>query len=207
MFDCCESLAGPTVGAQLHQRGAATVNGTSSFAIFASKLLNMPPSTRANITVDDDTPAAGAAEQGASLQMLNLDTAVSAAVERTFESHRSEMVAQLLAALETREMRASRHDAAPPAADQSSNAIGCNQLQSLQSASFDEPVGVSGANGDSSHLENSLSNAPPCAVRETFATSCSDLRRSADAGVRRVEYCAYPHFQLSYAATRQLYLR
>ena len=113
LFDCCASCR-PTVGAQLHQRGAATVNGTSSFAIFASKLLNMPPSTRANITVDDDAPDAGAAEQGASLQMLNIDTAVSAAVERTFESHRSEMVAQLLAALETREMRASRHDAAPP---------------------------------------------------------------------------------------------
>ena len=119
----------------------------------------MPPSTRANITVDDDAPAAGAAEQVASLQMLNLDTAVNVAVERTFEQHRSEMVAQLLAALDSRDSHAVRRDAAPPAAEQGSNAIGCNQLQSLQSTSSGGPVGTSGENGDSGQLENSLSDA------------------------------------------------
>ena len=65
----------------------------------------MPPSTRANVPAVDDEPADGAGEQHASRPMLNIDMAVSAAVERQFELRSSEMVAQMIAALESREAR------------------------------------------------------------------------------------------------------
>ena len=98
-------LCRPTVGAQLLGKVLRRFNGTFSYVIFACKWLNMPPSTRANVPAVDDEPADGAGEQHASRPMLNIDMAVSAAVERQFELRSSEMVAQMIAALESREAR------------------------------------------------------------------------------------------------------
>ena len=54
--------------------------------------------------------------------MLNIDLAVSAAVERQFEQRSAEMVAQMMAAIEPREARSLQSDSGPPAATNSSDA-------------------------------------------------------------------------------------
>ena len=111
------SLCRPTVGAQLHRRGAATVQGD----LFARGLRVQVACHAAfdacsDVPAVDDEAADGAAEQHASRPMLNIDLAVSAAVERQFEQRSAEMVAQMMAAIESREARSLQSDSGPPAA-------------------------------------------------------------------------------------------
>ena len=139
----------------------------------------MPPSRRATSAADGEDEPAEQGEQHALQPLLNIDTAVNAAVERALERHQDAMVARMIAAMENVGPRSNRADSDSPAAGNEQNALNGNLDHQDSSVAIDAVGTILPASGVCGSTLQDLSNEPSRATGRSRGDE-----RANDAGGR-----------------------